>query len=883
MNFKKILVLVMALVMVVSACAPAVLAATEITSIYSEEHGIDYDALENLNLSEEYEKFKDILADIAQKIENDANECFATVYSDLHEDGYIKGTVDSLQGAKKQLEGVEEAADLRNSIDELCGVLENSHESTLHDFVFTVLGLVGDVSVHVNNLKDNDIAFPSNVEEALDTIGEEGLAEAEKTVKEFVNDVVAYVSVKYPSAYESALETLGIGEEAYGHLVEIVVKLDLYTAGRITDEILSLPSILFTVAFDNAETVGEAVESVYALYNSVIDFVIELNATVEDAIEFTDEVVAMASTLYTYSMNIIVREFGSLERAAKIVERLCEYALYLAEKYGVLDQGIEMATDFANMVNNDILEIIDECGGQYDSLSIAATEITNYIVELVTEINDYVEYRIYGHYELKDESVYVALGNSPYGEELAAMLNLSSKYFQFELDGDYAETLATADLITIKLDDAEFYSFAKKQADAVVAELVQNNEKLMALREHELLGGFVVETMDEFGINLDAKAEELDWSKYVNDEETLELMYEAIETVKAELIARGIPEYYYFDLQPIMQDVLDENGFAGLPGFEINVDPLEIPLIDLVGYTLENALYAYAKFSNNLNTFLINLEEIAPNATVAIVGVTNPLEGFSIDFDDYGIDLIEYDECVTIVTAFVEAFNAQLGIRALIDADLVFVHENDAQAIYDALNVYCEHVYDDCADEECNRCLAKRVAPGHIADKYVSDNNATCTEDGTESGICKVCGGKATRVKKGTALGHAFADATCTEPKTCTRKDCNATSGKALGHDWAKATCTEPKTCKRCSEIQGKPNGHKWSEWEVLKMPTLFSKGLHKHQCSVCGLVEEEIMPFRVSKYPLSVILLVILSAIIFSATISTLLIWHGKKKNIIK
>lgn len=36
-------------------------------------------------------------------------------------------------------------------------------------------------------------------------------------------------------------------------------------------------------------------------------------------------------------------------------------------------------------------------------------------------------------------------------------------------------------------------------------------------------------------------------------------------------------------------------------------------------------------------------------------------------------------------------------------------------------------------------------------------------------------------------------------------------------HTWAEATCTEPKTCTECGETEGKPLGHEegdWSEWE---------------------------------------------------------------------
>ena len=86
-------------------------------------------------------------------------------------------------------------------------------------------------------------------------------------------------------------------------------------------------------------------------------------------------------------------------------------------------------------------------------------------------------------------------------------------------------------------------------------------------------------------------------------------------------------------------------------------------------------------------------------------------------------------------------------------------------------------------------------------------------------------------------LGHDFAPATCTAPKTCQRDGCDATEGTALGHDWKDATCTAPKTCKRdgCGATEGEPNGHtEGAEWKN-------DANYHWHICSVdgCGAVIE--------------------------------------------
>ena len=56
------------------------------------------------------------------------------------------------------------------------------------------------------------------------------------------------------------------------------------------------------------------------------------------------------------------------------------------------------------------------------------------------------------------------------------------------------------------------------------------------------------------------------------------------------------------------------------------------------------------------------------------------------------------------------------------------------------------------------------------------------------------------------AFGHEWQEATCTEPKTCSK--CGETEGQALGHKWINATCTEPKTCEVCGTTDGDALGH---------------------------------------------------------------------------
>jgi len=88
----------------------------------------------------------------------------------------------------------------------------------------------------------------------------------------------------------------------------------------------------------------------------------------------------------------------------------------------------------------------------------------------------------------------------------------------------------------------------------------------------------------------------------------------------------------------------------------------------------------------------------------------------------------------------------------------------------------CPHEYDNDCDATCNLCGETREVGDHVYD-HACDTT------------CNVCG--ATR-----SITHDYADATCTEPKTC--KICGYEDGEALGHNWIPATCTEPKYCSVC-------------------------------------------------------------------------------------
>ncbi len=200
---------------------------------------------------------------------------------------------------------------------------------------------------------------------------------------------------------------------------------------------------------------------------------------------------------------------------------------------------------------------------------------------------------------------------------------------------------------------------------------------------------------------------------------------------------------------------------------------------------------------------------------------------------------------------------------------------------------------------------------GHAFGEYVSDGNATCTEDGTKTRTCTRCGIKETVADEGSALGHTPEEVaekapTCTEEgakngvicavcgevleaeevvpalghteeilpavaPTCT--ETGLTEGKkcsvcgeilvaqevvdALGHtptevDGREPTCTEIGfekgiVCSVCGEVleaqaEIPALGHTFGEWTETA-PTCTEDGLKTRTCTVCGAVEEEVIP----------------------------------------
>lgn len=162
-------------------------------------------------------------------------------------------------------------------------------------------------------------------------------------------------------------------------------------------------------------------------------------------------------------------------------------------------------------------------------------------------------------------------------------------------------------------------------------------------------------------------------------------------------------------------------------------------------------------------------------------------------------------------------------------------------------------------------------ALGHQISKYTYNNDATCTEDGTEIGYCERegCNETETRVKAGSALGHDFqsyqknGDATCLEDGTksakcerCDAVDTMEDEGSALGHNFVyeitEATCTkdgeEVGTCTRtgCDATEThtiEALGHSFTNYVYAGDATCFADGTLVAVCDRCNETNTKAAP----------------------------------------
>ena len=148
---------------------------------------------------------------------------------------------------------------------------------------------------------------------------------------------------------------------------------------------------------------------------------------------------------------------------------------------------------------------------------------------------------------------------------------------------------------------------------------------------------------------------------------------------------------------------------------------------------------------------------------------------------------------------------------------------------------------------------------GHSFTNYVSDGNATCETDGTETAKCDRCDATDTRTAVGSATGHSWGAWTITKEPTQAE---NGTAERVCQNDnnhndtmilpvltdtatWTKGEYKAP-TCEadgyqKYTSVYGEiteaipATGHNWGAWTITKQPTQNETGTAERVCQNDG------------------------------------------------
>ena len=129
----------------------------------------------------------------------------------------------------------------------------------------------------------------------------------------------------------------------------------------------------------------------------------------------------------------------------------------------------------------------------------------------------------------------------------------------------------------------------------------------------------------------------------------------------------------------------------------------------------------------------------------------------------------------------------------------------------------------------CTGCSETKMvtepARGHSWGGWIVTREATCTEEGTETRTCTVCGAQESRPYSDQGA-HRWGEWDVTKEATCAAEGIRTRVCTLCG--------------KQDSTVVSKTGEHNWGEWSISKEPTCLASGIRNRVCTVCGKTETE-------------------------------------------
>ena len=812
---KKFLAVLLAVMMVVSMLPTHAFAAEE-NKYFSDEA-----------IAAGEEKIEEVLAAVELVMElvpEYYDEAYADAYAYALENGYIEVAINGIEIAIDAINSIDlgnteitaesqaniyaELAATVATLEELKAVLENGAAEDVEGLVESVMALQDDLYNHLYNLS----VFTKQA-------GEDVYELVYLPLKGYVEEVVI------PQAIEAANEVL---RQTYAHLVEKIGEI----YGVIVDVNMTVENIIEAVRDHIIHiTMGDVELTDDFFYLAITDgtdgyadmVAAALNLTAEQYKKVTMDEVTIADMLRA---DFITVGYSGVSAVSFTVEQIL----------GVANGYVEYVKDFVEAVDTKLETNFPKV---MDMIGIDVYETVMGTVE-----SEYGVYLALVAGKEVTEMDWVAL----VGEENVA----------------YIETVLSelrATLVEQGVTETISYSInVVEMANQMIAEYTDNLIKLNEEELHAALGEHAVFTIEIPVADLAVFAAESALYEFISYNKEYAEMIQTINTLNPEATVAVLGNYNRFDVDYAF--MVDEVNFTlaevlaqfGFEGFKMPVEVedaiaamvamsvIEIPAGQLTDHVMgyyDQLIDMIVSFElpvcEEVEQLIAGLVEISDAHVERVVGqiedvytVTLPVTELLKLVAEYGyqIDALinaSLNTQLSVGGKMVEANDVLAELAqvtslhplsyAVLFRNVYYVNISEARdggnayiasQILNALNVTCDHVYDNCLDTTCNRCGDVRVAPGHSFTNYVSNNDATCTEDGTKTAKCDYCDAINTVVDAGSALDHSFTnyvsnnDATCTEDGTKTAKcdRCDVTNtvvdeGSMLDHNYENGVCTE--------------------------------------------------------------------------------------------
>ena len=312
----------------------------------------------------------------------------------------------------------------------------------------------------------------------------------------------------------------------------------------------------------------------------------------------------------------------------------------------------------------------------------------------------------------------------------------------------------------IELDTSKEEAYVYGEINTFVDGLIGKGE--ITDEHYELMGDYGLVALLAGDFLADATLEELDWAKYVG-EDNLHYVDELRAAIRSELLKQGVMDDYVIEV-PVLDYVLNyvfgdadyityegvtikramlEKHLAGAENYTIT-----IPVVDSLVFAIESYIYSNVAFNYQYGELIVDLYKTNPDVTIVLLGQYN---AFDYEIDVFG----EYVDLGGLYSYVAKINSVQPFAYALLSENVAYVDISDAETYYESflndgtddsllnfvlnfvldpsitdlseagheyvyeqimnvLTLNCDHVYDNACDTTCNKCGEIREVAGHV-------------------------------------------------------------------------------------------------------------------------------------------------------------------------